>query len=203
MPTFPTEILSDVYDPVAHALKTTGSSGGSGTAVTVANGSDVAEGATTDAAVTPGAAGTISGKLRQISDDQAATRSGVEALAAFGQDVMANSFSVAIASNQSTVPVTPTAPSTIGHGVRTVTTAGTDVQLSATTVPCKKVLIQAQTDNTGWIAVGAIGVDATEATGTGSLLAAGDADELEIDNLNKIYIDATVSGEGVRYRYVV
>lgn len=88
----------------------------------------------------------------------------------------------------------------IGHGVKTVTTAGTDVVLAGSTA-CKKVTIQAQTDNTGLIAVGTSGVDATEATGNGIILYAGDAIELEIDNLADIYIDATVSGEGVRYIY--
>lgn len=88
----------------------------------------------------------------------------------------------------------------IAHGVKTITSAGTDEALASSTA-CKKVVIQAQTDNTGWIAVGASGVDATEATGTGVLLGAGDSFELEIDNLSDVYIDATVSGEGVRYTY--
>lgn len=88
----------------------------------------------------------------------------------------------------------------IGHGVTVVTTAGTDVVLTTTTV-AKKAIIQAQTDNTGAIAVGASGVDATVATGTGLLLYAGDFITLDIDNLTDIYIDATVSGNGVRYTY--
>jgi hypothetical protein len=95
----------------------------------------------------------------------------------------------------------------IGHGitgmadgVKTVTTAGTDEALAGSTA-CKKVDIQAQTDNTGLIAVGGSGVDATEATGTGIILYAGGTYSLEIDNLADIYIDATVSGEGVRYVY--
>ena len=88
----------------------------------------------------------------------------------------------------------------IGHGVKTVTTAGTDEALAGSTA-CKRVTIQAQTDNTGWIAVGTSGVDATESTGTGVLLGAGDAFELEIDNLADVYIDSTVNGEGVRYTY--
>lgn len=88
----------------------------------------------------------------------------------------------------------------IGHGVKTITTAGTDEALAGSTA-CKRVIIQSQTDNTGLIAVGTLGVDATEATGTGIILYAGDAFELEIDNLADIYIDATVSGEGVRYTY--
>ena len=85
-------------------------------------------------------------------------------------------------------------------GVTTVSTAGTHVVLASSTA-CKKVDIQAQTDNTGLIAVGFDAVDATEATGTGVILYAGDIYSLEIDNLNLIYIDSTVSGEGVRYTY--
>lgn len=88
----------------------------------------------------------------------------------------------------------------MGHGVTTVTTAGTDVALAASTA-CKRVTVQAQTDNTGKIAVGATGVDATVATGNGILLNAGDAYEFEIDNLADVFIDATVNGEGVRYVY--
>ena len=88
----------------------------------------------------------------------------------------------------------------IGHGVTTVTTAGTDLVLAASTV-AKLVIIQAQTDNTGLIAVGATGVDATIATGTGVALYAGESVTLPVDNLTDIYIDSTVSGEGVRYTY--
>lgn len=88
----------------------------------------------------------------------------------------------------------------IGHGVKTVTTAGTDVVL-ATTQNAKWVIIQAQTDNTGYVAVGTSGVDATVATGTGVLLAAGESVTLPANDLANIYIDATVNGDGVRYTY--
>lgn len=88
----------------------------------------------------------------------------------------------------------------IGHGVKTVTNAGTDEALAGSTT-CKRVVIQAQTDNTGYIAVGATGVDATVATGNGALLTPGASIEIDIDNLADIFIDATVSGEGVRYSY--
>jgi hypothetical protein len=85
-------------------------------------------------------------------------------------------------------------------GTKVVTTAGTDVALALSTA-CKKVDIQAYTLNTGLIAVGFTGVDATEANGTGVILRAGDTYSLETDNLLDIYIDATVDGEGVRYTY--
>ncbi len=88
----------------------------------------------------------------------------------------------------------------IGHGVKTVTTAGTDEALAASTA-VKWVIVQAQTDNTGVIAIGASGVDATVATGTGILLAAGEKFTIPCDNLADLYVDATVSGDGVRYIY--
>jgi len=88
----------------------------------------------------------------------------------------------------------------LGHGVTTVTTAGTDVVLAASTA-CKWVVVQSQTDNTSKIAVGASGVDATIATGTGILLEPGDSITIIIDNLADIYIDSLVNGEGVRYTY--
>lgn len=87
-----------------------------------------------------------------------------------------------------------------GNGVKTVSTAGTDVALSTTTT-CKKVVIQSQTDNTGLIAVGATGVDATEATGTGIILYAGDSIDVYDTDLADIFIDSTVDGEGVRFSY--
>jgi len=98
------------------------------------------------------------------------------------------------------LPITHNVTS-IGHGVKTVTTAGTDVALAASTA-AKKVIIQAQTDNTSIIAVGATGVDATVATGTGIILYPGDTITLECDNLADIFIDSLVNGEGVRFTYL-
>jgi len=89
----------------------------------------------------------------------------------------------------------------IKDGVKVVTTAGTDVAL-ATSESARWVIIQAQTDNTGVIAVGEAGVDATVATGTGVALAAGESISLPCEDLGSIYIDSTVSGDGVRYTYI-
>jgi len=88
----------------------------------------------------------------------------------------------------------------IGHGVKVVTTAGTDVALAASTA-AKLVIIQAQTDNTNKIAVGATGVDATEATGTGIMLDPGDTVTIPCDDLADIFIDSLVNLEGVRFIY--
>ena len=89
----------------------------------------------------------------------------------------------------------------IKHGRKIVATAGTDEALATSTV-AKVVIITAETDNTGVIAVGAAGVDAVLATRTGTPLLAGDSVTLEIDNLADVYIDATVSGDGVTYSYL-
>ena len=86
-------------------------------------------------------------------------------------------------------------------GADGVTTDDTNGTVLGGDVNCKKIDIQAQTDNTGVVAVGFTGVDATIATGTGILLNAGDVYSLEINNLNLIYIESSESGEGVRYTY--
>jgi hypothetical protein len=59
------KILDDVYDQALHLLRTTGV-GGAGGAVTVADGSDVVEGALGDAAITTDVAGTVNAKLRGL-----------------------------------------------------------------------------------------------------------------------------------------
>jgi hypothetical protein len=91
--------------------------------------------------------------------------------------------------------------STIRNGVRVVTTAGTHVQLSLVSIPCRWVAIQAQTDNTAAVAVGGNDVDATVATGDGILLDPGEKAVLPVDNLQALWLDALVNGEGVRFCY--
>lgn len=87
-------------------LPTSGGGTGGG-AVTIADGADVAEGATTDAAAAAGGVGTISAKLRRIS---------AQLPAALGQAAMVASEPVVIASDQSAIPVTDTRlPATLGQ----------------------------------------------------------------------------------------
>jgi hypothetical protein len=75
-------------------------SGGSGGAVTIADGADVAEGITTDAAVITDVAGTVSGKLRGL------VKWAYERMpASLGQKVMAASLPVVLASDQSAVAI--------------------------------------------------------------------------------------------------
>lgn len=108
----------------------------------------------------------------------------------------------ATSANQSTIAgyLAALYQTSILHGVKTVTTAGTPVALAASTA-CKRIVVQSQTDNTGLIAVGGSGVDATEATGNGIILYPGDSIELAIDNLADVFINSTVNGDGVRFIY--
>lgn len=84
-----------------------------------------------------------------------------------------------------------------GDGARTVTTAGTRVQLSASSVPCRRVYIQALVGNTGSIYVGG----STIAAGRGIELLATATITLEVSDLNLVYLDSSVNGEGVSYAY--
>lgn len=74
-------------------------------AVSIANGADVAEGSTTDAAVTTNTTGTISGKLRGIVALLA------QSLATLGQKVMSGSMPVVIASDQTAIPISSSSDS--------------------------------------------------------------------------------------------
>jgi hypothetical protein len=95
---------------------------------------------------------------------------------------------------------TPGAAAGIADNRKVVAAAGTREALASSTV-CKKVLICAETDNTGVIVVGGSTVVATLATRKGIPLSPGDSVEISIDNLADVYIDSTVSGDGVTYIY--
>jgi len=81
-------------------------------------------------------------------------------------------------------------------GRAVVTTAGVRVQLPD--VPCRSATIRALSANTGAVYLGNELVNAA----TGFPLAAGDAVDLAIDNLRRLYIDAAVGGEGIAYLVV-
>lgn len=75
-----------------------------------------------------------------------------------------------------------------------VTLAGTKQQLDDK--PCHEVTIIAKRDNTGYIYVGKSTVSSTV---YGAELGELDSITLEVSNTNEIYIDASVSGEGISY----
>ena len=108
------------------------------------------------------------------------------------------SFTLVSPSNPFPVSVT-SANSTITDGRKVVTTAGTRVALASSTA-CKEVVITAELDNTGVVAVGAAAtVVAALATRTGVPLNAGDSIVLQIDNLADVGLDSMVSGDGVTF----
>ena len=89
-------------------------------------------------------------------------------------------------------------------GSRTVAAAGTAVPLFGDSRPCKKIWIQASNDNTGDVYVGDAGIDNTvgihlethQANKSHNIL------EIEIDNAQKIWVDAENNGDGVTFNYV-
>jgi len=98
--------------------------------------------------------------------------------------------------------IIPTSPTNtlISQGRKVVTTAGTPVVLAAST-SCKSVTVQAEKDNTDDIIIGGSGVVGPIGTRQGVYLSPGDSIDLPIDDLNKVYIDSLVNGEGVTYVY--
>lgn len=76
-------------------------------------------------------------------------------------------------------------------------TVGTSAEVLASSTACKHVDIMASVANTGIIYVGGSGVTSS----TGIALYAGDVYSLDIDNLNDVYVVATVDGENVQYTY--
>lgn len=95
-----------------------------------------------------------------------------------------------ITNNVNTVEVAPT---TVAHNKVVVTTAGTRVQFSTATL--KSIVIKAIASNTGLIYVGGSAVAGTN----GFQLSAGDAVALDINQASTIYVDASISGEGVTW----
>lgn len=87
-------------------------------------------------------------------------------------------------------PYTPTAVAT---NRKTVTTPGTQVQLQ--TQACKAVSVRALSGNTGSIWLGGATVSAAD----GRELTAGDAIDIAIDNVNRLWIDADIAAEGVSW----
>lgn len=90
----------------------------------------------------------------------------------------------------------------IKSGLKLVASAGTAVPLAPNETIAQRVTINAKSTNTGKIAVGGSDVVAAiGATQTGVILSANDVYELDINDLNNVYIDSTVNGEGVTFAY--
>lgn len=88
----------------------------------------------------------------------------------------------------------------VNNGSKAVTTAGTAVKLTDSSITCTYVIVTAKEGNTGNIWVGG----STVASGTGRPLLPLQSERIDnITNVNQVYINATVSGDGVTYLYVV
>jgi len=100
-----------------------------------------------------------------------------------------------VSTGMGTPPQLPSSPTSITDGSKDVATAGTRVTLVAAATPARYVIITAKQGNTGYIWVGG----ATVANGSGSPLKKRESITLAIDDLQKVYLDATVNGDGVTY----
>ena len=76
-------------------------------------------------------------------------------------------------------------------------TVGTSAEVLTSSTACKHVDIMANIANTGIIYVGGSGVTSS----TGIALYPGDVYSIDIDNLNDVYVVASVNGENVQYTY--
>lgn len=84
----------------------------------------------------------------------------------------------------------------VGNG-KTTTTAGVAVQIASST-SIASVTLRALSSNTGKVYVG----NSTVTALNGFQLAADETVSIDINNLNKVYIDVAVNGEGVTYIYL-
>ncbi len=90
----------------------------------------------------------------------------------------------------------------VESGRKVVTTAGTSEVLGVSDSSFDGILITAETDNTGTIVVGGVGVIASLSTREGTPLLAGESININANSLADIYLDSTVSGDGVTYSFV-
>lgn len=100
-------------------------------------------------------------------------------------------------SSGGSIPVVISGNSTLASGSKTVTTAGTRVQLSAISIPCKKITLQGGVNNGGWVYIG----DSTVSSSNGYAVAASQSITVTPNNLNLVWLDSVNNGEGVTYIY--
>ena len=89
--------------------------------------------------------------------------------------------------------------SSLGDGVKDVSTAGTAERLVAASTSCKWVIIVAKCGNTGKVYVGASTVDAGNERG--APLDPGDSIRLDVEDLHEVWLDVENNGDGVSFIY--
>jgi len=86
-------------------------------------------------------------------------------------------------------------PKDISHGIIT-TTSGTAIPLSASEVLCRTVSLQSHPDNKGYIYIGSASVTPED---YGAVLQQGEAKDIEIDDVSRIYISGDYNNEKVSW----
>jgi len=86
----------------------------------------------------------------------------------------------------------------VGTGNVTVASAGTAVQLSAASIPCKRVIVHAAG---GHICVGDSSVDYTAASRKGIWIAKTQREPFYVSNVNLLYVDAASDATLVSFYY--
>jgi len=87
---------------------------------------------------------------------------------------------------------------------KTITTAGTAVRIAASSTPCRKVWLQADLGNTNPVVIGDSTVVAANGSIKGIILIPGSAPVvIDMDDLNKLWVDAQTSGDEVCGAYLV
>ena len=88
-------------------------------------------------------------------------------------------------------------------GTTDIPSAGTPVQLTATSTPCMGVFVAGDTGNTSVIYVGDSNVDGVENQQRGiSVEPAGNSIFLPVNNANLVYFDANTSGDNAVWAYL-
>jgi len=90
-------------------------------------------------------------------------------------------------------------PTTIAEGRKIVGAPGAAVKIITASTPCKQVILTGEEDNTGTVVFGGAGVIAAIGTRKGTPLLAAGSGVIDIDNANKVFIDAVVATEGVTF----
>lgn len=104
-------------------------------------------------------------------------------------------ISGAVTCTQTTSPwVTLENSATTVYNNKVTTTSGVRVALASST-PVKSVTVKALSTNTGLVYLG----NATVTSSNGHVLESGDCVDIDITNLATIYLDVSVTGEGVTY----
>lgn len=89
----------------------------------------------------------------------------------------------------------------VRDGLQNVATPGSAVQLAAASTRCEEVTVMANLGNTDVVTVGDSTVVGAASGRRGIPLAAGVSVTLALSNLNKVWLDAVVAGEGVSFLY--